>query len=46
MSTRWYPRYVRGNPQLRVFLPDFWMVLKKPRVPLPPNKVLFKVPLQ
>lgn len=46
MSTRWYPRYVRGNPQLRVFLPDFWMKLKKPDIPLPPNKVLFHVPVQ
>ncbi|XP_078039908.1 mitochondrial ribosomal protein L23 [Augochlora pura] len=25
MSTRWYPLYQIGNPQLRVFLPNFWM---------------------
>jgi len=29
MSTRWYPLYQRGNPQLRVFLPNFWMKLVK-----------------
>ncbi|XP_076293874.1 mitochondrial ribosomal protein L23 [Lasioglossum baleicum] len=27
MSTRWYPLYQMGNPQLRVFLPNFWMKL-------------------
>ncbi|KAH9423698.1 54S ribosomal protein L23, mitochondrial [Dermatophagoides pteronyssinus] len=46
MSTRWYPRYVRGNPQLRIFLPDFWMIIKKPEQPLPANKVMFKIPVQ
>nr|CAD7263578.1 unnamed protein product [Timema shepardi] len=30
MSTRWYPLYQRGNPQLRVFLPNFWMKLVEP----------------
>ncbi|CAH0399418.1 unnamed protein product [Chilo suppressalis] len=30
MSTRWYPLYQRGNPQLRVFLPNFWMKLIRP----------------
>ncbi|KAJ8871375.1 hypothetical protein PR048_027692 [Dryococelus australis] len=29
MSTRWYPIYQRGNPQLRVFLPNFWLKLVK-----------------
>lgn len=27
MSTRWYPLYRKGNPQLRVFLPNFWLKL-------------------
>ncbi|CAG2105113.1 unnamed protein product, partial [Medioppia subpectinata] len=45
MSSRWYPRYVLGNPQLRVFLPDFWMVLQKPKDPLPANRVQFKIPV-
>ncbi|XP_054160090.1 39S ribosomal protein L23, mitochondrial-like [Oppia nitens] len=45
MSSRWYPRYVLGNPQLRVFLPDFWMILKKPLDPLPANQVQFKIPV-
>ena len=29
MSTRIYPLYQRGNPQLRIFLPNFWMKLIK-----------------
>jgi len=48
MSTRWYPIYQRGNPQLRVFLPNFWMKLVKPTVvfgkaAVPENKVQFIV---
>ena len=44
MSTRWYPIYQRGNPQLRVFLPNFWMKLVKPsavfgNATVPENKV-------
>jgi len=46
MSTRWYPRYVLGNPQLRIFLPDFWMILKKPKDPIPSNQLEFKIPVQ
>lgn len=46
MSTRWYPRFHRGNPQLRVFLPNFWMRLMRPTHPLPPNKVQFGVSMQ
>lgn len=30
MSSRWYPIYQRGNPQLRIFLPNFWLKLVKP----------------
>lgn len=48
MSTRWYPIYQRGNPQLRVFLPNFWMKLVKPsavlgKATVPDNKVQFIV---
>jgi len=31
MSTRWYPLFQPGNPQLRVFLPNFWMKLIRER---------------
>lgn len=41
MSTRWYPLYQKGNPQLRVFLPNFWMKLIKPTNNQPANVVQF-----
>lgn len=43
MSTRWYPLYRRGNPQLRVYLPNFWMKIVKPSeyLKVPPNMVHF-----
>uniref|UniRef100_A0A2M4C2C9 Large ribosomal subunit protein uL23m n=1 Tax=Anopheles marajoara TaxID=58244 RepID=A0A2M4C2C9_9DIPT len=41
MSTRWYPIYQRGNPQLRVFLPNFWLKLLRPEHEQPPNVVQF-----
>jgi len=45
MSSRWYPIYQRGNPQLRVFLPNFWMKLVKENknVKTPPNHLKFIV---
>ncbi|KAH6923700.1 hypothetical protein HPB50_005170 [Hyalomma asiaticum] len=46
MSTRVYPLYVKGNPQLRIFLPNFWMKLVKHEKPLPPNEVKFIIPVQ
>ncbi|XP_071450944.1 large ribosomal subunit protein uL23m [Hetaerina americana] len=46
MSTRWYPIYQRGNPQLRVFLPNFWMKLVKPKFNQPPNIVKFMVSME
>ncbi|XKL67364.1 hypothetical protein PGB90_002855 [Kerria lacca] len=45
MSSRYYPIYQIGNPQLRIFLPNFWMKLVKPTEKQPPNVVQFKVPL-
>ncbi|XP_050349747.1 probable 39S ribosomal protein L23, mitochondrial [Nymphalis io] len=41
MSTRWYPIYQKGNPQLRVFLPNFWMKLVRSEGKQQPNKVTF-----
>lgn len=46
MSSRWYPIYQRGNPQLRVFLPNFWMKLIKPLEEQPKNVVTFSVSMQ
>ncbi|KAK0083195.1 hypothetical protein PV325_009182 [Microctonus aethiopoides] len=41
MSTRWYRLYQKGNPQLRVFLPNFWMKIVRPQESQPPNIVEF-----
>ena len=39
-----YPIYARGNPQLRIFLPNFWMkIVKNKHMKLPPNHVVFQV---
>uniref|UniRef100_A0A0A9WQJ2 Large ribosomal subunit protein uL23m n=1 Tax=Lygus hesperus TaxID=30085 RepID=A0A0A9WQJ2_LYGHE len=46
MSTRWYPIYQRGNPQLRIFLPNFWMKLVRPEHKQPENVVQFITPTQ
>ena len=44
MSSRWYPIYNRGNPQLRIFLPNFWMKLVRDKdKKLPPYTVEFQV---
>lgn len=41
MSTRWYPIYKRGNPQLRVFMTDFWMkMVRNDQKPTPPPNVV------
>lgn len=42
MSTRFYPRFVKGNPQLRIFLPDWTLIPIKPKERQPKNVVLFK----
>lgn len=41
MSTRWYPLYKQGSPQLRVFLPNFWLKLIQPTHKQPENVVQF-----
>ncbi|KAI5643854.1 ribosomal protein l23 domain-containing protein [Phthorimaea operculella] len=46
MSTRWYPIYQRGNPQLRVFLPNFWMKLVRPPLKQLPNVVHFQCSIE
>ena len=41
-----YPLYRRGNPQLRVYLPNFWMKLLNPEKmshKKPPNSIMFEV---
>lgn len=41
MSTRWYPIYKRGNPQLRVFMTNFWMrLVRNEQKPTPPPNVV------
>ncbi|KAL3265912.1 hypothetical protein HHI36_010102 [Cryptolaemus montrouzieri] len=46
MSTRWYPIYQKGGPQLRVFLPNFWMKLVRPTHNQPPNIVQFSCSME
>lgn len=46
MSTRWYPLYQRGSPQLRVFLPNFWLKLIRPERRQPENIVTFNVSME
>ncbi|EEB15385.1 mitochondrial 50S ribosomal protein L23, putative [Pediculus humanus corporis] len=41
-----YPLYRQGNPQLRIFLPNFWMKLIRSEEPLPPYQVLFQTSIQ
>lgn len=36
-----YPLYQKGNPQLRVFLPNFWLKLVRPKHEQPPNIIQF-----
>jgi len=38
-----YPVYWKGNPQLRVYLPLFWMKMVKPEENFPHDSVLFEV---
>ena len=35
--------FKKGNPQLRVFLPNFTMTLVKPEQTIPKNVVLFEI---
>ncbi|XP_012533647.1 probable 39S ribosomal protein L23, mitochondrial [Monomorium pharaonis] len=46
MSTRFYPLYQRGNPQLRVFLPNFWMKLIASTQKQPLNVVQFQCSME
>lgn len=38
-----YPLYWKGNPQLRVFMPLFWMKMVKPEEKVPHGSVRFEV---
>ncbi|CAH1125949.1 unnamed protein product [Ceutorhynchus assimilis] len=46
MSTRWYPIYQKTGPQLRVFLPNFWMKLIRTTEKQPKNIVQFSCSMQ
>ncbi|KAF7391742.1 hypothetical protein HZH68_011285 [Vespula germanica] len=46
MSTRWYPMYQKGNPQLRIFLPNFWLKLVQPEYKQPKNVVQFQCSME
>ncbi|XP_035721318.1 probable 39S ribosomal protein L23, mitochondrial [Vespa mandarinia] len=46
MSTRWYPMYQKGNPQLRVFLPNFWLKLVQSEHNQPNNVVQFQCSME
>lgn len=41
-----YPIYQRGNPQLRVFLPNFWMKLVRPPPRQLPNIAHFQCSME
>ncbi|KAI8752832.1 39S ribosomal protein L23, mitochondrial [Biomphalaria glabrata] len=41
-----YPIFWKGDPQIRVFLPQFWMRLIKPDYDIPSNQVHFEVHIQ
>ncbi|XP_073203348.1 large ribosomal subunit protein uL23m isoform X2 [Lepidochelys kempii] len=41
-----YPLYQLGNPQLRIFRPNFFMTLVRPGVPQPEDTVQFRVSMQ
>jgi len=38
-----YPKYWKGDPQLRLCMPYFWMRILKPKVKTPPSVVNFEV---
>ncbi|ESO93238.1 hypothetical protein LOTGIDRAFT_119560 [Lottia gigantea] len=38
-----YPIYWKGDPQLRIYLPLFWMKLLKPKVNIPNDRVHFEI---
>lgn len=46
MATKAYPFWKPGGPQLRIFLPDFYMKLVRPNRVIPPNMVHFKVDMK
>ncbi|KAG7468380.1 hypothetical protein MATL_G00142310 [Megalops atlanticus] len=41
-----YPLYQLGNPQLRLFRPNFFMTLVRPGRELQPDTVQFRIPLE
>ncbi|KAI1889859.1 hypothetical protein AGOR_G00167260 [Albula goreensis] len=41
-----YPLFQMGNPQLRVFRPNFFLTLVRPGKELPPDTVQFRIPME
>lgn len=41
-----YPIFQKGGPQLRVYLPNFWMILVKPTEKQPHNVVQFSCSME
>ncbi|XP_053304437.1 39S ribosomal protein L23, mitochondrial [Spea bombifrons] len=41
-----YPLYQLGNPQLRIFRPNFHMTLVRPGKEQPPDTVQFRIPVE
>ncbi|GAU98001.1 hypothetical protein RvY_09206 [Ramazzottius varieornatus] len=46
MATKTYPLWKPGGPQLRIFLPDFYMKLVRPARAIPPNMAHFKIDMK
>ncbi|TNN87963.1 39S ribosomal protein L23, mitochondrial [Liparis tanakae] len=41
-----YPLYQLGNPQLRIFRPNWFMTLVRPGKEQPPDTVQFRIPME
>ncbi|XP_068459111.1 large ribosomal subunit protein uL23m isoform X2 [Clinocottus analis] len=41
-----YPLYQLGNPQLRIFRPNWFLTLVRPGVEQPPDTVQFRIPME
>lgn len=41
-----YPLYQLGNPQLRIFRPNWFLTLVRPGKEQPPDTVQFRVPME
>lgn len=41
-----YPLYQLGNPQLRIFRPNWFLTLVRPGKEQPPDTVQFRIPME